>query len=207
VEGPHALLRVTPVAAPPGWQGCSIDEGLVSGSVLFDAPTGKITLRGSGRDLWYSADECYFLCRPLAGDFRITVTALTRPTGEQPWAKAGVMLRESLEGGARDAYLVITPGRGLAFQWRAATGDLTNTGLPLPSVSQKMPITLRLTRQGDTVWAEYAQDPGERFESAGDRLVFTPALARRLYAGLVITSHQSGNLSEATFSGLTIQNR
>lgn len=133
------------------------------------------------------------------------MTALTRPTGEEPWAKAGVMLRESLEGGAREARLVTTPGRGLAFQWRAATGDLTNTRLQLPSVPQKRPITLRLTREGDTVSAEYAQAPGKRFEPAGERLVFTPSLTRRLYAGLVITSHHSGELSEATFSGLKIE--
>jgi WD40 repeat protein/class 3 adenylate cyclase len=206
-EGPLATRTATPVAAPPGFLGCSFNEGSRPGSVRFDAATGEIILRGSGADTWGHVDGCYFLSQPVQGDFRITVTALTRPTATNQWAKAGLMLRESLTPEARSVHLVHTPAKGIFWEWR----DLTNA----PTASQdflsltalralKLPITLRLTRRGNVLLAEYSLDHGRSFRWAGDPVQFDPPLPKTLFAGLVITSHHVGQTSEAKFSGLEI---
>ena len=39
-----------------------------------------------------------------------------------PWAKAGVMIRESLTSNSANAVTALTPGNGTAFQRRPASG-------------------------------------------------------------------------------------
>src|SRR5206468_1556269 len=109
VEGQPVGLAAAPVAPPPGFVGNSLSEGLKPGSVTFDRTKGEFTLRGSGRDFWNAADGGYFLNQPVTGDFQVTVEALTLPTATDPYAKAGLMIRESLDPEARNVYLVTSP--------------------------------------------------------------------------------------------------
>jgi hypothetical protein len=55
-----------------------------------------------------------------------------------------------------------------------------------------MPIVLRLTRQGDTITAEYSTDDGRTFQPGGGR-TFDPSLPNALYVGPMISS---GHVSE-----------
>ena len=41
------------------------------------------------------------------------------------WTKAGLMIRASLDANAVHASIFATPGRGIVFQRRAATGGFT----------------------------------------------------------------------------------
>jgi WD40 repeat protein len=208
VTGPLRTWRATPVAAPPGWRGSSLNEGSRSGRVSFDPATQEIILRGSGSDLADEADGGYFLNQPVAGDFQITVKMLTRPQGSpHPWAKGGLMLREGLDPGARDADLVVHQAHaGLCFQWRSAPGQPVVThSTPIADEELQLPILLRLTRRGNTVSAEYSQDDGRTFQQAGEPLTFSPPLVGTLCGGLAITAHQEGQVSEARFSGLKVE--
>jgi hypothetical protein len=203
----RVVFQATPVAAPPGFLGCSINESPLSGSVLFNATTGLITLRGSGRDLFDEADGCYFLSQVVAGDFQVTVRELTRPTAINEWSQAGLMIRDTLEPDARHASLTVPAAHGLQDKWRPAAGASTMAGSNdiVPSPQLKLPITLRLTRRGDTITPEYSRDNGRSFQSAGDPQRFARALARTLYAGLVITAHDPTQICEAKFRDLEIQ--
>jgi WD40 repeat protein len=207
IEGPMETLQASPVAAPPGFLGSSINEGERSGSARFQPATGEIALRGSGRDIFDTADGCYFLNQPVTGDFRITVRSLTRPAKTNEWAKAGLMLRESLDAGARNVYLVSTPAHGMQGQWRATTDDNSNSSAVISHAALKLPILLRLTRRGNTITAQYSRDEGRSFQPAGQPLTFNPPLANTVYAGLAITSHDESQVSEAKFSGLEIHGR
>jgi WD40 repeat protein len=206
LEGPPVIVQATPSAPPPGFMGHSIAEGPRFGSLQFAAPSGVITIRGSGRDLWNRDDQFYFMSRPVTGDFRITVRALTRPSATDVWAKAGLMLRESLEPGARDAFLITSPANGLAWQWRGATDDYTAHQEVLPDRALKLPITLRLTRRGDTVAGFYSWDDGNSFRPAAPPYAFEQPLPETLYAGLAITAHNASRISEAKFAALQIEN-
>src|SRR5262249_23181053 len=127
--GQKAILQVTPVLAPPGWSGSSIDEGTArggragGGSAAVAAKTGMIPGRGIGKGVWGDADEFYFLHRPVSGDFRVTVRALGRPTETEAYAQAGLMLRESLDFGARLMMLDIVSSdeNGLLLKRRQAS--------------------------------------------------------------------------------------
>jgi WD40 repeat protein len=208
-EGPLATLVAAPTAAPPGFLGYSINEGSRTGSASFDGATGGITIRGSGADIWDVADQFYYLSRPVAGSFQATVTALTRPSATDIWAKAGLMIRESVEPGARHAHLGVTSDRGLYYQWRLMSNNYTDDhGRPVIShAALEMPIVLRLTRQGETITAEYSTDQGQTFRTAGDPVTFHPSLPRSVHVGLAITAHNASQISEAKFRGLQIEQR
>jgi hypothetical protein len=202
VEGPLVALTATPVATPAGLMGCSINEGLMSGGAAFNPATGEITLRGTGLFVFDTFDQLYFLSQPVEGDAQNTVQARARPTLENDWARAGLMIRESLDPGARHLTLWVTRlRRGLVVQWRP-TGD----GFPAPEVTAvteaalRLPITLRLTRRGNTVTPEYSIDDGTTFQPAGRPITFDPPLASKLHIGLAITAAHRSAINRARFS-------
>jgi hypothetical protein len=209
VEGPLVLLKAIPGTAPPGFLDYGINEGFVPGSVDYKRTTGETTVRGSGWDVWDKADAFHMVSQPRTGDFQLSVRSLTRPTATNEWSKAGLMVRESLDAGARYAYLMITPAHGLDFQWRLATHDDADGALvsSLENSKLKLPITLRLVRSGSVISAEYSVDDGKSFQAAGEPLRFDPPLAKSLYAGLAVTAHDASRVSEAKFSGLEIRER
>ncbi len=51
---------------------------------------------------------------------------MTSQTNTQGWAKAGVMIRETLDPGAREASMIITPTNGSVFLYRTSTGGSTD---------------------------------------------------------------------------------
>jgi regulation of enolase protein 1 (concanavalin A-like superfamily) len=206
-EGLLVAAGATPVAIPQGFVGCSISEGANQGGAAFDAGTGQITIRGSGGDIWDAGDRFYFMAQPMDGDVQITVKALDKPTATNDWAKAGLMIRESLDSGARFADLVLTPANGLAFQWRPTANSATDLGndQPIDTDTLKPPITIRLTRKGKTITAEYSTDDGKTFQSAGDPFTFEQDLPKTVYVGLAITAHDASQISEAHFSNLDIK--
>jgi regulation of enolase protein 1 (concanavalin A-like superfamily) len=209
VEGPPVGIQVYAVAGQPGWMGSSINEGKQPGSARFQPVTGEITLRGSGSGIWDKADGSYFLNRSVTGDFRMTVRVLTRPTETHEYAKAGLMIPESLAAGARNGHLVTTARHGVQWQWRpggdGATVDVK--GEVISHACLRLPILLRLTRRGNTITAQYSRDEGWSFQPAGPPLTFDPPLASTVYAGLAITAHDENQVSEAKFSGLEIRKR
>jgi regulation of enolase protein 1 (concanavalin A-like superfamily) len=166
-----------------------------------------ITLRGSGADFWGSADGGCFLNRPITGDFRIAVRIVAGPAATSEWAKAGLMIRDSVDPGARNVHLDITPVHGIEWQWRAtAHGSTENLG-DVPSEKLKLPVLLRLMRRGNIVSAECSMDEGKSFQPVGVPATFAPPLPRTLAVGLAVTAHDESKLTEAKFSDLRVQKR
>jgi uncharacterized delta-60 repeat protein len=207
VEGPRVTLQAAPMATPPGWSGTSINEGLWCGSVDFDAATEVTTLRGSGEDIWGTSDGFYFLSQPVTGDFQWTAGLLSGPAATSEWAKAGVMLRDSLAAGARHVSLFQTGTHGLQYLRRPIADESTDAQFPNESPAPRLPITLRLTRRGDTITAAYSRDNGKSFQAVGEPYSFDPPLPRVIYAGLAITTHGASQVTEAKFSRLEILKR
>jgi len=212
VEGPRVAIPATPVAIPSGFLGCSLNEGPNSGSASFDTASGQITLRGSGFYVdpelhldWQYADQGYFVSQLADGDVQITVKALAGPTATNGLARAGLMIRESLDEGSRYVFLGPTSAAGLVSQRRATTNGIFNWSRAIGVAALKLPIVLRLTRRGDTITREYSTDDGKTFQAAGPPVVFSQPLAKMLHVGLVVTSDDRSEISEAKFSDQAIQ--
>lgn len=80
-------------ALPAPW--ASEDIGPVGYSGFAEHDSGTFTVTGSGTDIWKYADQFHFAYVELPHDgyLEARVTAID---GAHPWAKAGVMIRQSL---------------------------------------------------------------------------------------------------------------
>ena len=124
---------------------------------------------------------------------------IARVSGVQntdPWAKAGVMIRESLTAGSRHACMALTSGNGLAFQRRVATdGVSTHTS----GGAGAAPYWVRLTRVGN-VLSGYRSTDGITWTAVGSETI---AMAATTYIGLAVTSHLDGTINSSTFDNVS----
>src|SRR5262245_55145095 len=134
-------------ALPSPW--LNADIGAVGAAGSASHSSGVFTVRGSGADIWGNADGFQFVYQTLNGNGQI-VARVTAVQNTNPWAKAGVMIRETLAAGSRHAFMALTPGNGLAFQRRVATGAVsTHTA----GGASGAPVFVRLVRNGNTITA------------------------------------------------------
>jgi ABC-type transport system involved in multi-copper enzyme maturation permease subunit len=149
-------------------------------------------------------DSFYFVHQPLAGNGSVTarVTSLagqtsTHRAGLQPWAKAGIIIKESTRPGSAYAAVMVTGGHGVRMQYDY-TGDIA--GRP-GAVSAASPRWLRLTRSGNTVTG-YESADGTNWTQVG--AAHLAGLQATVQAGLFAASPgsaQSGSQSLGAGSG------
>ena len=175
----------------------STDVGSVSpaGSASVNS-SGVATESGSGADIWNSSDAFHFYYRPLSGDGEIVARVASVQNVNQ-WTKAAVMMRNTTSSGSAHAMMLVSPGKGTAFQRRVSAGGLsTSTAGPLV----KAPYWVRLVRSGST-FSAYASADGTTWTIVGSQTI---AMGTTIDVGLAVTSHDSGTLATATFDHVTV---
>ena len=178
----------TPLPAP--WE--TRDIGSVAAAGSADYQNGTFTLAGSGVDIWGSADEFRFVYRALAGDGEVSAR-VTRIDETDPWAKAGVMIRETLTAGSRNAMMHVSAVNGAWFQWRGTTGG---TSQSTAGASVRAPYWIRVSRQGTTIRGYQSAD-GVAWTLVGSTTLNLPGT---VYIGLAVTSHRDGTRTTGTFA-------
>jgi hypothetical protein len=181
-------------ALPAGWS--STDIGAVGAAGHASSSGGVFTVTGAGADIWNTADAFHFAYTTLTGDG----TLVTRVASEQnvaSWTKAGVMMRESLAPGSRHAMMIVSPGKGLAFQRRAETNGISTS---TSGGAGTAPYYVRLTRTGSTIAASVSADGATWTLVGTDTIAMTPTI----YVGLPVSSHVAGTLATATFTNTAV---
>ncbi len=188
------LDPVTGGGLPIPWQ--SVDIGGVGLPGDASHGLGTFNLVGSGDDIWNNADAFQFVHQPLYGDGEIVAQVLgVDPT--DAWAKAGVMIRESLDAGSKHAMTVVTSGNGTAFQRRALTNGVSDhTAGP----NTTAPYWVRLRRVGD-VFTSSVSANGAVWTDIDSTSIAMPATA---WIGLCVTAHNNGAQCLATFNNVTV---
>jgi endonuclease/exonuclease/phosphatase family metal-dependent hydrolase len=182
-------------ALPTGWS--TKDVGAVAATGAATLANNVFTVTGSGSDVWAAADEFRYVYTQLTGDGSI-VTKVSSIDNVNAWVKAGVMMRETLNANSRHAFMLVSPGKGLAFQRRtAAGGSSTSTA----GGSGKSPYFVKLTRSGSTFKAQKSVD-GVSWTTVGSQSI---SMASTIYVGLVVSSHVDGVLADATFERTEVQ--
>jgi len=160
-------------------------------------PAGTYTMTASGKDIWDASDQFHFAYKQITGAATIQahVVSVSNTDG---WAKAGVMIRDSLDGDSAHAMMAVTPENGVWFGRRAAAGQ--------SSISTKQPdITtpqwLKLERSiGGLVRAYYSPD-GNTWTMLGTPEPVT--MQSPIYIGLALTSHNPDEVCEAEFANVS----
>lgn len=191
----NQATATTPAAGLPNpWQ--QSDVGSVAAAGSASVSSGTFTVRGSGADIWGNADGFHYVYQTLTGNGEI-VARVTAVQNTDPWAKAGVMIRETLASGSRHAFVCLTPGNGLAFQRRVATGGVsTHTS----GGASTAPAWIRLTRSGNTFTAFRSTDGVSWTQVSSD----TIAMATQVFLGLAVCSHSNGTINTSTFDNVRV---
>src|SRR5262245_51145947 len=99
----------------------SLDIGGVGIAGSTTTSNGVYTVRASGAEVWNTTDEFRFVHATLNGDGNVTARVDSLVTWES-WAKAGVMIRETLSPSSRYAFAILSGNHGVSFQYRATAG-------------------------------------------------------------------------------------
>ena len=190
-----ALMGTTAAAPPPAYWS-SGDIGSVTPAGSYTLSNGVFTVNGSGADIWNSADAFQFVSEAVMGDGSITARVVSQ-TNTSGFAKAGVMIRETLGAGATNALMEITPSNGARLQARTTTGASSVSTLgPLIAA----PYWVRVTRASGT-FTGYISPDGVTWTQVGQYAI---SMAAQAYVGLAVTSHNNGVLSTAVFDNVTV---
>ncbi len=192
---PSAEVGFLAAALPAGWRGQDVGSVGIPGSATF--LDGTFSLKGSGSDIWETADGCHFISQSLSGDFVITAR-LASMANTDYWAKAGLMVRESYATGSRNVSLLVTPeGGGTRQQWRSSTGGSTSDHQLSGS---NAPLWLRIVRSGNT-FTGWQSDDGLTWSNTH---AVTLGMTSAVLLGLTVTSHQNNALNTAVFDHVNV---
>jgi ABC-type transport system involved in multi-copper enzyme maturation permease subunit len=173
-------------AAANGFSSCGFPGG--------PQETGKACLPyvpyGPGGEV--VTDSFSFVRQPMTGNGSITARVTALRTEQQtspdttaplpvPWAKAGIIVKQSTKQGSAYAAMMVTGGNGVRMQYDY-TGDIA--GLP-GGVSAAHPRWLRLTRSGDTLTG-YDSADGTHWTAVGT--VQLSGLPSTVQVGMFATS-------------------
>lgn len=179
---------------PSPWQ--TTDVGGVSASGSASASGGVFSIQGSGADIWGTADEFRFVYQTLNGDGEL-IAQVNSISYTHPWAKAGVMIRETLDAGSKHAMTVVTPANGVSFQRRTADDGISyHTTIS----GQTAPQWLRIVRSGSTFTSYYSSN-GSNWTEIGSISI---SMSSSALVGLCVTSHNDGTLTAASVDNVSL---
>ena len=181
------------LAPPPPWLVADLGSPL-PGSASYNG--GQFTLTASGQDFWDVADTGNFMFQPLVGDGQI-IARVASQQFTSPWAKAGVMFRESLDAAAREVLVAVTPANGTTFQWRANPAAVTSY---LPGPLATAPQWLKLIRAGN-VFTGCVSPDGTNWTVAGS---VTNVMGSNALCGLALTAQNPALFNLSTFDNVTL---
>jgi hypothetical protein len=163
---------------------------------FVEAPAGTYTMTASGTDIWSMADEFHFAYKELSGA-GVIIAKVESVENMDPWAKAGVMIRDTLEPDSANVALLVTPENGVRFQYRNTAGNITDRDF-VEGITAPQWVKLERTT-GGLVRALYSAD-GSAWTQMGMRAI---SMKMPVYIGLALTSHEATLTCEAKFSNVS----
>ncbi len=193
-----ALHNISSVRELPDvWKNADVGTVGVPGSSKYNGCLYIIS--GSGDDIWEQDDLFQFAYIKVKGDCSISARVNSVQNTDK-WAKAGVMIRSTLDSSSVFADCVITPLNGGVFQWRDEHKEYAKTTNGINSM--KVPIYLKVLRQKNNFSAYYSKN-GADWVQIGDAVSIKTN--KSVYLGLVVSSHSPEMLCTATFDNINIE--
>ncbi len=176
----------------------SADIGNVSLSGSFTCMGRSVVLQASGSDIWDNADGFRFAYQCVSGDCELQAKIESFNAGHE-WAKAGIMIRETLAGGSKCAFTTLTNKNGATWHHRFEAGQGMEGGNNKQEI--KAPYWVKIVRKGNTI-NHYISANGAQWE-----LLNTSELPmkKEVYIGFALTSHDNGALAKAAFSNYSLK--
>jgi hypothetical protein len=202
---PGTGLRSIDIGAP------GVDIGPTSGTTTQVGMSGY-HVTTNGRDTWDTADGARFVYESRSGDFDAIVQVVslsnlgTTSADKGFYAKAGLMVRESLSPDSRQFYIFGNPSAGnnwIGVHERLDTGGPTISPFAGISPAAYPNLWLRLVRHNNTLSAFTSLDGSAWTFLGGDTL----PLPDSVFLGLAVTAENWGDLTvwaSASFGGYSV---
>jgi pro-kumamolisin-like protein/IPT/TIG domain-containing protein len=188
-------FTVSSQSLPTPWQDQDVGQVGVAGSASY--ANGTFTVKGSGQQIWGTADQMNFMYQPLSGDGTI-VARLVSLQGGLSVESAGVMIRETLNTDSTNAYTAYGSNSLIYFDERLSTaGASTSANTPSPVT---LPYWVKLLRSGST-FSGYTSSDGVNWVQIGTSQTIN--MAQNAYFGLVVNSDNNSALATATFDNVS----
>ncbi len=163
---------------------------------FIEEPAGTYTVTGAGADIWAESDEFHFAFKEVNGASGI-IAKVESLDNTDPFAKAGVMIRDTLDADSAYAAVFISTENGVRFQYRNAAGAVTER---LFTEGITAPQWVKLERTAGGLIRSYYSADGTtwtRFD-----LMQVP-MEMPVYVGLAVTSHNTEIACEAKFTNVS----
>jgi hypothetical protein len=166
---------------------------------------GVWTINAAGGDIWGTADAFRYLWRGETGQGPQLNVRIDDLTNTNPFAKAGLMVRQTLDADSPAIILDVTPSGNVEFMVRDTQGgDMAYLG----GTTVTFPVWLRLDNARAGLGTDYAASVSQ------DGVHFTGLLTRSAggpsnsvtsyYVGVAVTSHDTSQLTTAHVRGFSM---
>ena len=192
-----------PVPAP--WTNADIGGPAIAGEVCWDPFVETFEVTASGADIWGTTDQFHFVSQPVDCDVEL-IAYVESQTNTNPWAKAGVMIRESAAANSAAVMMILTPAQGANLQYRTSTGASFTYDPPNDNVGgTTAPHWVRLVRVGNTFTAYISPDASDTQNPGWVEVnSVTVEMPSNVLAGLAVTSHDNSASSTVLFSNVSV---
>jgi hypothetical protein len=166
-----------------------------------------IVMSSTSGDVWDVVDHFRYVFKKLTGD-GIIIAKVESMTNTAGWAKAGVMMRSSLEAGSMHALEMLAPNGRSAFQNRQFNDEPSFSAHGNPSAFT-FPHWVKLERKGNQFTAYHSADGVNWTLQADEAAGGSPNpqtinLGNTVYVGLMVTSNNLNQACVAEFSNIQI---
>src|SRR5438876_3666851 len=182
----------TVTALPSGWSEADVGSVGVSGSGSY--ANGVFTVKGAGLGTFSTtSDGINFAYQSLSGDGTIVARVVSSSSSS---AQAGVMIRETLDPGAKHEYAFYYSS-SLYQTYRTTTGG-SSSYQGCGSVT--LPYWVKLTRSGSS-FTDYGSADGVNWVQVCSQTI---TMATNVYIGLAVSSRSTSTLATATFDNVSV---
>ncbi len=182
-------VHILPSNIPVPWKLDDIRDA--KASAFYD--NGVFIIEGGGADIWGANDQFAFISREAGEDSTISACVISM-TNTDPWAKTGLMFRESTAPNSKFVMISVTPGNGVTLQWRDITGGLC---YKKDFKTTDLPVYFKLSKSGSTFRACQSDD-GKQWDLLDDITLNRP-FAGLVRVGMAVCSHTSHMLNLSKF--------
>jgi len=166
---------------------------------FIEAPAGTYAVTAGGTDIGGTSDQCHFAYKEVSGASTVVAKVLS-VSNTHTDAKAGVMIRDSLDADSAGAMVYITPGGAIALGYRDSAGASSTTVGQVSGITA--PQWLKIERALGGIIRGYYSADGTTWTQIGTSIA-TVTMNLPVYVGLAVTSHNTSQKCAAQFSNVT----
>ena len=192
---PPALLEpLCTDALPSPWNVTDIGNSLRGGQKIEN---NNWTIYGGGDDIWGTSDQFRFVYQKINGDFSFSVKVDSLKDTHY-YAKAGIMVRKSLNKNSAHGIINVFPGGSSEFGYRENSGQ-TMKAKPGPNFNW-FNVKLKVDKVGNSLY--FSIQPKNEWIEVEKLHIHN--WGKSIYVGLATLSHDNSQLTTATYSNMQL---